>query len=722
MSNHRRHRLEGGGMRSTQSTKSWAGGRGQAFTISLSIIALTPAIAEQVSTSILDIDKTSSVPARVTLEADSLEEMVVTATHREANSRSTSSSLTVIDAEQLQAPKLTTDFLNSQIGVYLQETTPGQGAAIIRGLKGSSILHLVDGMRMNNAIFRSAPTQYLAFVPVSAVQRVEVIRGASTSLYGSDAVGGAINLVTHRPQFRSLQTAIRGNAYLSFDSAELNKTARVNIDVGNRRIAASFNLEHVKNGNRRKGEGVRNIPSAYHYTAARALLSGSLSEHQSWTIDLQYLDQPATPRVDELIPGFEQELPSSSEFMFSPNTRVFAHANYKIESNINIEADLAWQRIDDGRITRDFGALNRTIESNSSGLFGLTLRGSKSTERGSWVVGSELYYDTVSSQRLQLNLASGSIGAVSARYPDNASVTKGALYGHLQRQLSNRHSLNIGLRLSYNSIHLPASNEDSQKRISDTNYSGDLGWSFDLTEDLQFVSNLGVGFRAPNVFDLGSLGNRPGNRFNIPNLSLTSEQVNQFDLGVRYFSNQLKFEISAFKLSYSDQITSIGTGKVTSAGRDIVQSVNATRSSIRGVEAGLSYQPNERFQARATLNFTEGQQSITPTSTEPADRIPPLNGQLWFQYQTHENYTLETWLRFADAQRQLSSRDIQDARISPEGTAGWNTLGARIQKIVNDAWTMSITLDNIFDRNYRVHGSGVNSVGRNVILRLDIRF
>ncbi|MEO1320687.1 MAG: TonB-dependent receptor plug domain-containing protein, partial [Pseudomonadota bacterium] len=152
---------------------------------------------------------------------DDLDEIVVTATRRPSATSSVAPSLTVIDGGIAASDKLVTDALVTAPGVYLQQTTPGQGAAIIRGLRGSALLHLVDGIRLNNAFFRSAPTQYLALVPVTAVDRIEVLRGTPASLYGTDAVGGAIQVVTRQPEFSEIGTRINGDIGLSFDSAEL---------------------------------------------------------------------------------------------------------------------------------------------------------------------------------------------------------------------------------------------------------------------------------------------------------------------------------------------------------------------------------------------------------------------------------------------------------------------------------------------------------------------
>ncbi len=268
----------------------------------------------------------ASVAPLISAANDSeIDEVVVTATRRAISSEQVSSGLTVVSREHLEVKKLITDALASSVGVFLQQTTPGQGAAIIRGLKGSSILHLVDGMRLNNAIFRSAPTQYFSLVPVTAIERVEVLRGTPTSLYGNDAVGGVVQLVTRVPKFDSSEMQVRGDVFTSFDSAELGKIARATLDFGNSALASSFSAEYLRTGDRRTGSGERIGPSGYESKAVRWVLSAAPTDDRSWLFDVQYLEQPETPRIDELVPGFGQSEPSSSEFFYTPNRRVFAH-------------------------------------------------------------------------------------------------------------------------------------------------------------------------------------------------------------------------------------------------------------------------------------------------------------------------------------------------------------------------------------------------------------
>ena len=201
---------------------------------------------------------------------ESLEEVIVVATRRPVSVTDVSPSVTTVSRDDVLDSKLTTDALQSQIGVSLQQTTPGQGAAIIRGLKGSAILHLVDGMRLSNAMFRTAPTPWFALVPATSVERLEVVRGTPASLYGSEAVGGVVQSVSRLPQFDSDEIRYARDVIAAFDTAELQKSIRATLDMGTRRLATSISAEYLKTGDRRTGGGRRIEPSGYTSTALRA--------------------------------------------------------------------------------------------------------------------------------------------------------------------------------------------------------------------------------------------------------------------------------------------------------------------------------------------------------------------------------------------------------------------------------------------------------------------
>jgi outer membrane receptor protein involved in Fe transport len=650
---------------------------------------------------------------------DVIEEIQVTATRRPVSISKISAALTVVTSDEIARARLVTDSLAAKPGVFLQQTTPGQGAAIVRGLKGSEVLHLVDGMRLNNAIFRNAPTQYLALVAPGTLDRIEIVRGAPASLYGSDAVGGVVQALSRVPEFSS--PGQRGNAYLAVDTADLAKIVRGSYEFGNAGLAALVSGEYLETGNRRIGGGERIAPSGYESRGGRVAVSATPTDGESWLFDLQMARQPMTPRVDELVPGFGQTEPSSSEFFFAPNDRVFAHIRHTREQwlwNAAWNFDLGWQRIVDDRISRNYLSDIRRHEQNSSDLAGLSIDASNETESGSWVAGIEFYHDWVASQRQEEDLNTGVVQDVVSRFPDGSTVDQAAIFGNYMHQLSERHSLSGGLRFSSTSTELPDVGIIPATSTGQDDFSADLGWVFDLDRKTQLMANLGYGFRAPNVFDLGTLGERPGNRFNIPNPDLKSERITQFDIGIRHYGDRWQIDAVAFALHYTDRITSVLTGGITPDGRDITQSRNIDTADIHGIEVGGRVVLRPELVADLVINYLRGEQVDLSGVASPGDRIPPLNGRLGLTWDISGALSLEPFLIFAAGQDRLSPRDVMDPRIDPAGTPGWMTANLRADWALNDRWRFSATLENILDKRYRVHGSGVDSVGRNLYVSI----
>ena len=646
-----------------------------------------------------------------------IEEIQVTATRRAAAAEDISVPVDIITSEEIVGGNLLTDALALKPGVFVQQTTPGQGAPIVRGLKGSEVLHLVDGMRLNNAIFRNAPTQYFSLISPGTLERIEVVRGASTSLYGSDAVGGVVQAISRVPSFK--RPGIRREALVAFDTADLSRTLRASVDFGDEKIAALLGGEYHESGNRQTGSGSRTGPTGYTSKGARAALALTPSSDRSWLFDLQFATQPMTPRIDELVPGFGQTEPSSDEFSFAPNERLFGHVRHVREDWVWGAAwnfDLGWQRIVDDRVSRGFLSDVRRIESNQSDLVGLTISAAGANDAGSWIVGSEVYHDTVESTRVEENIVSGQIATTTARFPNDSSVDQAAIFANIQRDLGIRHSLTGGLRFSTIKTKLAQTPSSVAASSKQNDVSADLGWVVDLRDKLQFTANLSYGFRAPNIFDLGTLGERPGNRFNIPNPDLESERVTQVDAGIRYRSDPLDFDLVVFALHYTDRISSIFTGDVTADGRDITQSQNVAEADIHGVELSGKWLLTDVAEANFVVNYLRGEQTEQVGAAVPADRVPPLNGQLKLSYFLSDALSIEPYINFASGQDRLSPRDMRDTRIDPNGTPGWVSANVQSTWHYSDAIRVTLKLENLLNEDYRAHGSGINAVGRNFYL------
>ena len=189
-------------------------------------------------------------------------------------------------------------------------------------------------------------------------------------------------------------------------------------------------------------------------------------------------------------------------------------------------------------------------------------------------------------------------------------------------------------------------------------------------------------------------------------------------MGIRHHTHNWDIELTLFVLHYIDRIASVLTGAVTADGRDIVQSRNVSSADIRGVESVLHLVLSPRLTAEFVVNYLRGEQVESDGSENPADRAPPFNGRLTFRHQVTNSLLIEPTLHFAGAQKRLSPRDVQDVRINPAGTPGWVTANIAASWRSGEQWQATVSVENILDKQYRLHGSGIDATGRNLLLSL----
>ncbi len=659
----------------------------------------------------------------------SLETVVVTATRREVDVRDVAGAVTVARESDIlrQAPDVIAEALRGQPGAFFQQTTPGQGIPIIRGLKGSQVLHLVDGIRLNNAFFRDAPNQYLGLVDPTIVSRIEVLRGAAGSLYGADAMGGVVQVLSREQHFESDATTHRSRLFGSFDSADRGWLTRAEAALGNRRGSLAGGVSWQDRDDRRTGDGETVHPSGFESRAGDLKLLLGAPEDGEWMLSGQVLEQPSTPRVDELVPGFGQDVPAAEQYAFEPNRRSLLHARYRRRADDSwyqaLEVHLARQVITDDRITQDFGSPDINTEQNESRLDGLVLQAIHAPA-AEWTLtwGVEVYRDDVRSARQSTDADSGAARDVRSRFPDRSSMDSDAVYANLSWSGERRWGVDTGLRWSRFDIRLPKTPDAPAVDLDPDDVTGDLRMRFEVAPDVQLVSNIGRGFRPPNVFDLGALGPRPGNRFNVANPDLGPETVWSYDLGIKAWREGWRLELFAFYLDYQDRITSVATGDTTPDGRIVVRSENRNSVTIHGLEASLEADLGDSLQARLSLNVTRGEETDDRGITTPADRIPPVNGRLALAWKPAAAWRVEPFVGFAARQDRLSPRDTLDPRINPEGTSGWVTLNVHASWHARANLTVGLRLENLLDTSYREHGSGIDAPGFNLGLWLDAGF
>lgn len=653
-----------------------------------------------------DIDQNNSHP---------VDQVLVTASKKKQTVENLSTAVSVVTKAEILEKNITLlpDLLREEAGVYIQQTTPGQGIPIIRGLKGSENVHLIDGMRLNTAFFRNSPNQYLALVDPFMTAQIEIIRGPASVLYGGDALGGVLNVITHTPSFDGDTWQQLGEMFVSYDSADEKTLSHLSWDMGNEKIATTFGLSYQDIGTRTIGGGSKVPFTSYTSRAFNNKWQFNLDANRNIIFDMQFLTQPATPRVDDLVAGFGQTQPDSSLFLFAPNERQFVHLEYNsaVATSLydNSGFDVAWQLIKDHRIKSKFDSDAITKEQNESSLWSLQSTFDKQINDGLDIVyGLDFYHDTINSAKQKIT--DGLTSIRDSRFPDDSSMRHLGVFANFSKYFSQQ-DFTFGLRYSDYSIDLNSPNIANDTLVL-TDLTWHTGWLYHLDESNKLFANLGRGFRPPNIFDLGQVGERPGNRFNIINTDIKPETVHTIDFGFKHFGSVWLVDFTVFYSQYTDKIASVETGDLTAEGQFIVQSQNINDVVLYGLESSFKYSFDTNSELKAVINYTWGEETTNDMS-EPADRIPPLNGFIGYKKQLNSKWSINPKIVYASTQDRLSARDVRDTRIHPNGTGGFVSYNIYANWKLSGTAKIRLGLENIFDKKYREHGSGLEAAGRN---------
>ena len=338
-------------------------------------------------------------------------------------------------------------------------------------------------------------------------------------------------------------------------------------------------------------------------------------------------------------------------------------------------------------------------------------------ERGRWIAGAEFYSDRVDSARVE-RADSGATLVRPARFGDGARMRTASLFVVPEWMPSEDLTVTLGVRANSWRVEVPAAVGAADVDLDANEVTGRLGvhWRFEPRWTL--YGSYGRGFRPPNVFDLGALGARPGNRFNVGNPGLGPETSDQVEFGVRFRSMALRVELTSFATTVDARIRSVGTGAVTPAGRDVVQTVNGGESRYRGVEAQVRWAPTDRFDVDAVVSYVRAEDDFAGQVT-PGDRVPPLNGRVRITGRVHEGIDAHLTLAAASRQDRLSDRDVRDPRIDPFGTDGWVRIDLGAVWRASNALNVRVNAGNLADARYREHGSGLDAPGRHLAVAFD---
>ncbi len=648
------------------------------------------------------------------------EQLVTTSTRSETPAFIRPEFTTVVTPRDLrqQPPRTVPEALLGATGVFLQKTNHGGGSPFVRGLTGQQTLILVDGIRLNNATFRSGPNQYLNTIDPQSLAQIEVLRSSGSVSYGSDAIGGVVNVLTKTPQF-SDAARVTGSFFGKAATQGMAYSGRAELGVSSRNVAITGALAYRSFGDLVAGQGLGRLsPTGYNQLSGDVKARFRFSDRLMLTTAYQNLRQDSVPVYHKV------QLENFAYNQFNPQQRQLTYARLdgfvgrKFIQSIQLTA--SWQQQIEGRQSQKNNSPTAIYERDQTRTTGLTLLANAEPARH-WTMqnGAEWYADRVNSTRRDVNTQTGIGTPKRGLYPDGATMNSFALFSSHTVTLD-RLLLTGGARYNALRIMIPEAtlgqSRMGQAKISPSALVGQVGVSFAVLPTVRVVGSVQSAFRAPNVDDLGTLG-IVDFRYEVPNASLKPERSLTTEAGLKVRTSRFAATLLAYNNRLTNFISRVRLGAST-PGSDSIQGYpvylkqNSAESVIRGVEAEAEYEFLPNWLVYGNLTYTHGQNK---TANEPFRRIPPLNGRVGVTYQARAGWWARAEGLYAGAQTRLAAGDVADNRIANGGTPAWQVLNLNGGYRWN-ALTVSAELQNLTNKAYRMHGSGIDGVGRSAWL------
>lgn len=678
-------------------------------------------------------------------EEFTLEEIVVTATRRESKVFDVPYTANILTGEEIvfrRNPRTVPEIFFEDPDIIVQKTSRGQESPFIRGFTGFRTLFLIDGIRLNSSVFRDGPNEYWGTVDPFAINRLEIVKGPSSVLYGSDAIGGTVNAITSEKFSYEGEYSTKGRIFYRYSSADRGHVGRLEGSVTDGKalgLFAGFSLKSFDDLDAGRHVGIQK-KTGYPIRAGDFNAEYRISSRSRLIVGVQDFDQNDAWRVHKTLYGAswrgtavgnekKRALDHNRQLVYSQ-----WHADEVGDWIDSAKFSLSYQRLEEfqHRIRSDDRSDKQGFEVQTMGLW--SQLGSES-RIGYWTYGIEYYRDFVDSFLKEYN-ADGSLRREGIQGPvgDDAAYDLLGLYVQNELPVSERLEAIFGLRYTYARADAEEVQDplESDKEISIrdkwSDAVGSLRLLFHLNDQWNLYGGVSQGFRTPNLSDLTRLDSARSNEIEVPSPGLDPEKFLSLELGLKTEHDRLRGELAYYYTVIHDLIDRYPTGNIID-GENEVQKANTGDGYVTGFELKFAYRLTHEWSIRGGGAWTRGRADTFPTSEQIRDRaymsrISPLTGTLGVLWEEpSKKYWAEVLLVAANNQDELSPGDKADTqRIPFGGTPGYVVYSLRGGTQITDNLSLCATVENITNKDYRIHGSGQNEPGTNFILSLDLRF
>ena len=690
-------------------------------------------------------------------------EVIISANKWEQEEKSVSQQIIAVNKKSIefQNPPTTADILSETGQVYVQKSQLGGGSPKLRGFAANSVLLVVDGVRMNNAIFRSGNLQNVISIDANALERTEVMFGPGSVIYGSDALGGVLNFHTIDPKWAADDLPrVEGNFLAKKSSATNERAVHVDVSASKKKFSffhsSSFTVfDDLKAGSKRshgyEGEFERtfyaqridgqdqlvrnddvNIQRFSGYRLFNTISKIKLRLGDKWDAGYGYYFSTTSniPRYDNLTEtiGTTDSL-KAAQWYYGPqkwqmhNLRLNYYAPNRIFDQARVT--FAYQIFEESRNDRDFGDDRLRTRTEKVDMFSASVDLDKEINTSNLYYGFDFFHNDVVSEGFRRDVKTSEITPTSSRYPNGGShYTSAALYGSLVHNISDKLILNSGLRL--NLVNLSASTSDSTAlanqastiSLHNSSINGAAGLAWNPTDDYKLSYNLSTGFRSPNIDDVGKLF-EVGRSIVVPNANLKPEYSVSNEVAVEKKTDRTLIRLVGFYSNLFDAIVDRPFtihDAVQLNGLAVFAKVNATKAAIYGGSLVFKTELSESFAIEKTVTWVDGKELV---NNQPLRHTTPVFGKVTLVYKQRK-YRSEFYINYNGnrGRKNIPSSEIdrKPYLYAATGSPGWYTLNVRASYQLSEYVRVNFGIENILDKHYRPYSSGISALGRNFVI------